>query len=66
MFDVGGKPNGAVFVGKTGVVGMKKNCCVCGERGNPWKLEMLGLGKLGNLYGSGELMRGAGGRLFGR
>lgn len=43
---------------------MKKNCCVCGERGRPWKailLEMLGLGRLGNLYCMGALMRGAGG-----
>lgn len=66
LLEVGGKPNGAVLVGRTGVVGMKKNCCVCGERGNPWKLEMLGLGRLGSLYGRGELMRGPGGRLFGR
>lgn len=49
---VGGNPKEAGFVGRTGVVGMKKNCCVCGERGRPWKatpLEMLGLGKLGSL-----------------
>lgn len=61
LLEVGGKPNGAALVGKTGVVGMKKNCCVCGERG---KLEMLGLGRLGSLYGRGELRSGAGGRLF--
>ena len=66
LLEVGGKPNGAVLVGRTGVVGMKKNCCVCGERGSPWKLEMLGLGRLGSLYGRGELMSGAGGRLLGR
>lgn len=50
MDDGGKKPDG--FVGKTGVVGMKKNCCVEGERGvNPVKgiaLEMLGLGRLGS------------------
>jgi hypothetical protein len=64
VLEVGGKPNGAVLAGRTGVVGMKKNCCVCGESGSPWKLDMLGLGRLGSLYGRGELRSGAGGRLF--
>ena len=42
----------AWFVGRTGVVGMKKNCCVDGESGvRPEKampLVMLGLGRLGS------------------
>lgn len=53
LLEVGGKPNEAGLVGSTGVVGMKKNCCVCGDNGRPWKaatpLDMLGLGKLGSL-----------------
>jgi len=46
-FVVGGKKV-AGCGGSTGVVGMKKNCCVCGERGvRPGKvipLDILGLG----------------------
>ena len=53
MFEEGGKNPGGFDPGKTGVVGMKKNCCVEGERGvRPVKgipLDMLGLGRLGSL-----------------
>ncbi len=65
MLEEGGNPNVAGFVGRTGVVGMKKNCWACGERGSPWKamlVDMLGLGRLGRRYGIGELIKGAGGR----
>ena len=48
----GGKNPVVGFDGKTGVVGMKKNCCVEGDSGvSPVKgiaLDILGLGRLGS------------------